>query len=78
MAESGMGFVRGGEHTDAPAAVKQPASSVVILAPKQSKQQAEEAALARPISNILGIRRVLQQRTAAAGGRWATAAQQTK
>jgi hypothetical protein len=68
----GVGFVRGGERSGdstAAAAPSQPAaagSGVVILAPKQSNLQAPADAVN---SNILGIRRVLKQRAAAANGR---------
>jgi hypothetical protein len=70
----GAGFVRGGERSDnateaAAAAASQPAaagSGVVILAPKQTNPRAPAEALH---SNILGIRRVLKQRAAAASAR---------
>jgi hypothetical protein len=68
----GVGFVRGGERnggTAAAAAASQPAAAgfgVVILAPKQSILREPADAIN---SNILGIRRVLKQRAAAASGR---------
>ncbi|WIA32873.1 hypothetical protein OEZ86_006047 [Tetradesmus obliquus] len=72
----GAGFVRGGERSgndaEAAAAASQPAaagSGVVILAPKQVHSRAPAEALH---SNILGIRRVLKQRAAAASGRAAS------
>jgi hypothetical protein len=66
-----VGFVRGGERNGAStaAAASQPAaatSGVEIFAPKQTKPKAPADALN---SNILGIRRVLKQRAAAASGR---------
>jgi hypothetical protein len=69
----GAGFVRGGERdSDAPAAAAASnqraaaGSGVLIFAPKQSSSKAHADALH---SNILGIRRVLKQRAAAASGR---------
>lgn len=69
----GVAFVRGGERSgndaEAATAASQPAaagSGVVILAPKQVHSRAPAEALH---SNILGIRRVLKQRAAAASGR---------
>eukprot|EP00775_Hariotina_reticulata_P002793 gene2793-3086_t len=58
-----MGFVKAGEHTNDQQQPGGPTSSVVILAPKQA---ANTNAAPRQ-SNILGIRRVLQQKAVAAG-----------